>query len=184
MGNAYRTHKAATAILPTGDAVEANVLSGKTFSNALGVGKTGSMTNNGAVSQTIAPGASYTIPEGYHNGSGTVTASQAAITATLVETLAETASGQLTRDIQVTLTETTNVFAFFCTGVLYGRVHDAQGTGVTSMISFPVNSSGESGCIFSVTGNVGDTVTVTLTSTSSNPSAADSRFAGFIVRFE
>lgn len=35
----------------------------------------GSMTNRGAVNQTIAPGGSYTIPAGYHNGSGKVTAS-------------------------------------------------------------------------------------------------------------
>lgn len=34
----------------------------------------GTMTNNGAVNQTINPGASYTIPAGYHNGSGKVTA--------------------------------------------------------------------------------------------------------------
>lgn len=36
---------------------------------------TGTMTNRGAVSQTIAPGGSYTIPDGYHNGSGIVSAS-------------------------------------------------------------------------------------------------------------
>lgn len=35
----------------------------------------GSMTNHGAVNKTIAPGGSYTIPAGYHNGSGKVTAS-------------------------------------------------------------------------------------------------------------
>lgn len=34
----------------------------------------GTMTNNGAVNQTINPGTSYTIPAGYHNGSGKVTA--------------------------------------------------------------------------------------------------------------
>lgn len=75
MSNAYRSSMGASAVLPTGDAVEANVLAGKTFSNAQGTGKTGTMVNRGAVSQTIQPGGSYTIPEGYHNGSGTVTAS-------------------------------------------------------------------------------------------------------------
>ena len=64
-------------IQPTGDAVEANVLAGKTFSNASGVGKTGTMVNNGAVSETLDAGESYTIPEGYHNGSGVVTAANA-----------------------------------------------------------------------------------------------------------
>ena len=53
-----------------------NVLDGYTFYNtSLSNKYTGTMTNNGAVSQTIAPGASYTIPAGYHNGSGTVSAS-------------------------------------------------------------------------------------------------------------
>lgn len=42
------------------------------------VGKTlvtGTMPNSGSVSRTIAPGGSYTIPKGYHDGTGKVTAS-------------------------------------------------------------------------------------------------------------
>lgn len=35
---------------------------------------TGSMVNRGTVSQTLSAGGSYTIPAGYHNGSGKVTA--------------------------------------------------------------------------------------------------------------
>lgn len=70
MGNAYRS---VLALKPTGDAVPANVLAGKTFSNADGVGKTGTMVNNGAVSITLTDqDPTYTIPEGYHNGSGIV----------------------------------------------------------------------------------------------------------------
>lgn len=70
MGNAYRS---VLALKPTGDAVPANVLSGKTFSNAAGVGKTGTMVNNGAVRVTLTDqDPTYTIPEGYHNGSGVV----------------------------------------------------------------------------------------------------------------
>ena len=70
MGNAYRS---VLALKPTGDAVPANVLAGKTFSNADGVGKTGTMANNGAVSVTLTDqDPTYTIPEGYHNGSGIV----------------------------------------------------------------------------------------------------------------
>lgn len=70
MGNAYRS---VLALKPTGDAVPANVLAGKTFSNAAGVGKTGTMVNNGAVSITLTDqDPTYTIPEGYHNGSGVV----------------------------------------------------------------------------------------------------------------
>lgn len=35
---------------------------------------TGTMANQGAVSQSLNAGGSYTIPAGYHNGSGKVTA--------------------------------------------------------------------------------------------------------------
>jgi hypothetical protein len=55
----------------SGTATAANVLAGKTFSSAAGLGATGTMPNNGAV--TITPGAtSQSILAGYHSGSGTV----------------------------------------------------------------------------------------------------------------
>lgn len=65
------------------DAVAGNILYGKT---AIGydstdheaVTLTGTMPNNGAVSQTLQAGGSYTVPAGYHNGSGTVTAASLA----------------------------------------------------------------------------------------------------------
>ena len=72
----YKSVKGASAVQPTGNAQPADVLSGKTFSNASGIDKTGTMVNRGAVSETIAGGQTYTIPVGYHNGSGTVTAQQ------------------------------------------------------------------------------------------------------------
>lgn len=50
----------------------AEALSGKTF-HARGTAYTGTMPNNGAVSGTISAVATpYTIPAGYHDGSGTV----------------------------------------------------------------------------------------------------------------
>lgn len=50
-------------------------LSGKTF-HARGTAYTGTMANNGAVSGTISTKAgAYTVPQGYHDGSGTVTIS-------------------------------------------------------------------------------------------------------------
>ena len=72
MSNAYR------AVIQSGggavgDATAADVLTGKTFSGAVGSGVSGTMPNNGAVSQNVAPGQSYTVPAGYHNGSGSVT---------------------------------------------------------------------------------------------------------------
>lgn len=53
-------------------ATEAEILNGKTAYNK-GVKVTGKMTNNGAVSGKITTKAGkYTVPQGYHDGSGTV----------------------------------------------------------------------------------------------------------------
>lgn len=53
-------------------AAVAEILNGKT-AHARGVKLTGTMPNNGAVSGTIASkAAAYTIPQGYHDGSGKV----------------------------------------------------------------------------------------------------------------
>jgi len=50
----------------------AEALTGKTF-HARGTAYTGTMTNNGAVAGTISTKAgTYTVPQGYHDGSGTV----------------------------------------------------------------------------------------------------------------
>lgn len=57
------------------DAVAGDVLAGKVIVDASGTEITGSMTNNGAVSQVLdvrSGHTSYTVPAGYHNGSGTV----------------------------------------------------------------------------------------------------------------
>jgi len=63
---------------PTGNAVVGDVLSGKTFANASNDALTGTMPNRGAVSQSLNCGDSYTIPAGYHNGNGKVTANSLA----------------------------------------------------------------------------------------------------------
>lgn len=75
MANAYESKLAGGGTAPTGNATVADVLAPKTFSNADGVGLVGTMPNNGAVSGVATPSQPYTIPEGYHNGSGVVTAS-------------------------------------------------------------------------------------------------------------
>ena len=60
--------------LATGNAGTGDVLSGKTFSNSDGNGLKGTMTNMGSWGTTINPGGNVTIPAGYHNGSGKVSA--------------------------------------------------------------------------------------------------------------
>lgn len=69
--NKYNAGVTATKV---GNATVAQVLSGKTFTNSSGVGLTGTMANKGAVTGSITTsGGTYTIPAGYHNGSGKVT---------------------------------------------------------------------------------------------------------------
>jgi len=67
----YASCSSSLAICSAGTATSADVLVGKTFSSSAGIGATGTMPNNGAVS--ITPGtATQTIPAGFHNGAGSV----------------------------------------------------------------------------------------------------------------
>lgn len=52
----------------------AEILDGKQFYQADNTPVTGTMPNRGAVDETLEAGGSYTIPAGYHSGSGKVTA--------------------------------------------------------------------------------------------------------------
>jgi hypothetical protein len=59
----------------TGDAADSQVLDKRTFYNKdAKVKRTGTMQNCGAVSVALNAGGSFTIPAGYHNGSGKVVA--------------------------------------------------------------------------------------------------------------
>ena len=59
----------------TGDARTAHVLEGETFYTTFPDFKqTGTMVNNGAIIKALTSGESYSIPAGYHNGSGRVIA--------------------------------------------------------------------------------------------------------------
>lgn len=60
-----------------GTATAAQILSGKT-AYVDGVKVTGSMTNNGSKSAALNAGGSFTIPQGYHDGTGKVTANSLA----------------------------------------------------------------------------------------------------------
>lgn len=60
----------------SGNASDGQVLSGQTYYNTDAKTKRiGTMPNRGAVNQSLAINGSYTIPAGYHNGSGKVTQS-------------------------------------------------------------------------------------------------------------
>lgn len=81
-------------VLPTGNATAAQVLAGRTFSNTSAAGITGTMTNRGAVSTTLNAGGTYTIPAGYHNGSGKVTVNSLASQTTATAVAANITSGK------------------------------------------------------------------------------------------
>lgn len=67
----YTTCSGSLAICNAGTAGTGDVLSGKTFSSGAGLGGTGTMPDNGAVS--ITPGTTpQPIAAGYHNGAGSV----------------------------------------------------------------------------------------------------------------
>ena len=60
--------------LQFGKATSSQVLSGATFTSEAGFNVAGTMVDRGAVSPTaLGAGETYTIPAGYHNGSGKVT---------------------------------------------------------------------------------------------------------------
>lgn len=57
---------------------KSDVLAGKVIVDKEGEPLKGTMPNRGAVNQTLNAGGSYTIPSGYHNGAGKVTANSLA----------------------------------------------------------------------------------------------------------
>lgn len=61
-----------------GDTAVSEVLAGKTFTSSAGLKQSGTMPNNGAVTAEVGAGEVYTIPKGYHDGTGTVKGKAAA----------------------------------------------------------------------------------------------------------
>ena len=74
-------------------AAASNILKGKT-AYVSGTQVTGTMTDNGAVTASINAGGSYTIPAGYHNGSGKVTGNSLASQTDGTATAAQILTGQ------------------------------------------------------------------------------------------
>lgn len=110
MANMYRSGLSGGGVQPTGNAVAADVLTGKTFSNASAVGISGTMPNNGAVNVNLTNGQTYTVPRGYHNGNGTVTAPSGVSELTIGIGLSVGSSGFATLDLPSALTQK---FAYF-----------------------------------------------------------------------
>lgn len=71
-GDYQSGYDAGVAATKKGTATEADVLSGKTFTNSNGVELQGSMTDKGAWTGETTGNGNVIIPEGYHNGSGYV----------------------------------------------------------------------------------------------------------------
>lgn len=103
---------------------------------------TGTMANNGAVTQSLAVNGSYTIPAGYHNGSGKVTQSlttKAAATYTPGDTAQTIAAGQYLNGIQTIAavpTETKTVTA----GTAATTVNRTSGKYMTAVTVNPTPS--------------------------------------------
>ena len=75
MGKIYMTGGGGSADLDVVTAGAGDVLAGKVIVDKDGNPLTGTMANRGAVNQSLAINGSYTIPQGYHSGSGKVSQS-------------------------------------------------------------------------------------------------------------
>ena len=76
-----------------GDVAASEVLDSKTFTSAAGLKISGTMPNNGAVTAEVGAGEVYTIPKGYHDGTGTVTGKAAAASGAYDITATDNADG-------------------------------------------------------------------------------------------
>jgi len=136
------------------DAVAANVLYGKkAHSNDDGdaVAITGSMPNNGAVSETLdatSGNQSYTVPAGYHNGSGTVSIvleEKSATPSTSAQTITPT-SGKVLSQVSVAAIpeeygDTTGDDAV-AGNILYGVVAHTNVSGAATQITGSMTNNG------------------------------------------
>lgn len=124
----------------------ADVLTGKVFTDSTGKVTTGIMTNNGTVSKTLdTTTTSYTIPKGYHSGSGKVSISTETKTATptqLVQVISAT-SGKVLSSVEIDpipeeYITTTNATAT-AAHILDGETAYARGAKITG--AMPNNGS-------------------------------------------
>lgn len=156
--DAYQNISGVTATAP-------DVLANKTIVTATGESVAGTMPNNGAVSKTLTPAStSYTVPAGYHDGTGSVSIVTETKTATPTEssqTITPT-SGKVLSSVTVNAIPSN-----------YGSVDNADavaGDILTGKVVVTQNADGEA---VEVTGTMADngTVTKTLDATANNQSA-------------
>lgn len=107
-----------------GNASAAQVLSGSTFTSSNGVKASGTMSNRGAVTKSLNCGGSYTIPAGYHNGSGKVTANSLASQTSATATAAYIYSGKTAwvNGVKITGNMTCNSILSFSAAATYKNV--------------------------------------------------------------
>lgn len=144
-------------------ATAADVLATKVIVSATGETTAGTMPNNGTVSQTLsASKTSYTIPAGYHSGSGKVSITTETKTAT------PTASSQTITPTSGKVLTSVTVNAI---PSKYGDVTDADAVAGDILVGKIAISNSE-GSATSVTGTMPDngTVTKVLDATSNNQS--------------
>lgn len=144
-------------------ATAGDVLATKIIVAADGTVTTGTMTNNGAVSATLTPSTtSYTVPQGYHNGSGTV------------QIVTETKSTTPTTSSQDIIPTTGKVLSKVTVGAIPSQYGDATGkTATAGDILYGVTAVGiSSGSAVDLTGSMPNNgaVSKTLDATTSNQS--------------
>lgn len=100
-----------------GNAVTSDVLSGKTFTSSSGATLRGSMTNRGTWNGTVNPGSSITIPAGYHNGSGRVTANNPS--GSWQMRFVSPNADNIDREFTFDLPDGAGTYGWGCTGYIY-----------------------------------------------------------------
>lgn len=123
-----------------GTATLGNVLAGQTFSGIAGLGLTGTMTNNSAV--TITPSTTnQTIAAGYHNGSGTVAGEANLVTGNIKNGV--TLFGVSGKTEVVDTTEATSPAT--AASLLSGKKAFVNGVAVTGTVPAGANVTGAAG---------------------------------------